>query len=301
MGDQRVGRIEDVTDRAVVLLELDQILHAELAFEVRHVADVRAAEGVDRLVVVADRENGVPALPGQLLEPRVLQLVRVLELVDQDVAEAVLVVLPQDLVAVEQLVAAQQQLGEVDHALAIALCVVECVELDEAAVVVVVDLDVLRPQARLLRTVDEQLQIARRIALVVDVVRLQQPLDRAQLVSRVEDLEGGRQAGIAVMRAQHPVAQAVKGADPHAAHVDRQHGGEPRQHFLRGLVGEGDRQHALRRDLSGLDQPRDAGRQHARLAAAGTGEDQGGLVGEGDRSELLLVQIGQQIHERSEV
>jgi hypothetical protein len=68
-----------------------------------------------------------------------------------------------------------------------------------------------------------QLQVARRILLVVDVERLQQALDRRQLVGGIEDLERLRQARVAVMRAQQPVAQAVEGADPHAARVDRQH------------------------------------------------------------------------------
>ena len=107
------------------------LLDAELALEVGHVADVGAAEGVDRLVVVADREDRV-VRPGEQLQPAVLQPVGVLELVDQDVAEAPLVVLAQDLVARQQLVAAQQQLGEIDHAFALALLVVGRVELDAA-------------------------------------------------------------------------------------------------------------------------------------------------------------------------
>jgi hypothetical protein len=39
----------------------------------------------------------------------------------------------------------------------------------------------------------------------------------------------------------------------------------------------------------------------AGLPAAGAGEDQGGLVGKRDGSELLLVEVLQQIHERFEV
>jgi hypothetical protein len=48
---------------------------------------------VDALVVVADAEHGcLRAAAGQQLQPAVLQHVGVLELVDQDVAEAALVV-----------------------------------------------------------------------------------------------------------------------------------------------------------------------------------------------------------------
>jgi hypothetical protein len=149
--------------RAVVLFELDQVLHPELALEVGHVADVGAAERVDALVVVADREDrGLPPP-----RPRVANsfshlycsVVGVLELVDQDVAEARLVVLAQDLVALQQLVGAQQQLGEVDHAFALALRVVGLVQLDAAPAVVVPGLDRGGAQALLLGAVDEVLQV----------------------------------------------------------------------------------------------------------------------------------------------
>jgi hypothetical protein len=135
---------------------------------------------------------------------------------------------------------------------------------------------------------------SRRELLVVDVERLQQTLDRRELVgeSRIWKVCGS--AGLAVMRAQQPVAQAVEGADPHAARVDRQHRRQPRQHFARGLVGERDREHAMRAHLAGLDQPGDAGREHARLAAAGTGEDQGMLGRQGDGGELFGIEIVEQ-------
>ena len=55
--DDRVGRVEDVALRAVVLLELHDFLHAEVAHELVHVADFGAAEAVYRLIVIANREN----------------------------------------------------------------------------------------------------------------------------------------------------------------------------------------------------------------------------------------------------
>jgi hypothetical protein len=44
VADQRVGRIQDVAVAAVVLLQLDLVLHVELAHEVGHVAHARAAK-----------------------------------------------------------------------------------------------------------------------------------------------------------------------------------------------------------------------------------------------------------------
>jgi hypothetical protein len=84
------------------LRQLDDLLDAELALEVAHVAHLGAAEGVDALVVVAHRQHrGVRA--GEHLQPQVLQPVGVLELVDQDVAEAPLVMLAQHRVVAHQL------------------------------------------------------------------------------------------------------------------------------------------------------------------------------------------------------
>ena len=140
----------------------------EVALEIGHVADIRAAESVDRLVVVADREHHA-ARPGQELQPAVLQAVGVLELVHQDMAEAAAVMLAQDFVFRQQLEAAQQQLGEIDHALALALLVVGGVDLGVAAAELVVGLDLARAHAFFLVGVDEVLHLLRREALFVDV------------------------------------------------------------------------------------------------------------------------------------
>ena len=102
--DQCIGRIKDVAEAAVIALELDLVLNPELAHKVGHVAHASAAKGVNALVVVTHRHHRaarhrtrafgrVIALPGQHFDPGVLQLVGVLELVDQDVAKAPLVML----------------------------------------------------------------------------------------------------------------------------------------------------------------------------------------------------------------
>ena len=44
---------------AVVLLQLDHVLDMEVAQQFLHVADVCTAEGVDGLVVVANREKRI--------------------------------------------------------------------------------------------------------------------------------------------------------------------------------------------------------------------------------------------------
>jgi len=96
------------------------------------------------------------------------------------------------------------------------------------------------------------------------------------------------------MRAQHAVAQAVEGADPHAARVDGQHGGKARHHLLGRLVGEGHRENAGRRNLPGADEICDARGQHARLAAARAGQYQRGLGGEFNSGALFGIETGKQ-------
>src|SRR5919106_1804307 len=89
VGDDGVGRAQDRVGGAVVLLERDRAGAPEVALELEDVADVRAPEGVDGLVRVADGED-VPVLPGEELEEPVLGVVRVLILVHEDVAEGLL-------------------------------------------------------------------------------------------------------------------------------------------------------------------------------------------------------------------
>ncbi len=298
--DDRVGGVEDVALRAVVLLELHHLLHAEVADELVHVADFGASEPVNRLIVVAHREHA-PVRAGEHLDPLVLQLVGVLELVHQDVAEAVLVVLQQVQVLGERLEGAQQELGEIDHALAIALRVVVGVEGDHAAREFVARLHRVGAQPRFLAVVDEILQLARREFLLVQALRLGQALDERLLVAGIEDLEKLRQARVAMMRAQQPVAEPVERAHPHAARVDRQHRRKPRQHLARRLVGEGDREDSRRAHLAALDQVRDARGEDARLAAARAGEDERGFARQGDGLVLLGIEVRENLGHRSKV
>jgi len=111
------------------------------------------------------------------------------------------------------------------------------------------------------------------------------------LILGIEDLKELRQAGVAVMRAQQAVAQAVKRADPHAARADRQHRRDAREHLAGRLVGEGNGENAVRTHVSGLDEPGDPGGEDARLARARAGEDQRRLVGKGDCGELLGIEV----------
>ena len=86
VGDDGVGGVEDGLRRPVVLLEQHHRRVGEGVLELDDVAHVGAAEGVDRLVLVAD-DADVAVVGGEQQHQVVLHPVRVLVLVDEDVLE----------------------------------------------------------------------------------------------------------------------------------------------------------------------------------------------------------------------
>ena len=195
VADQLVGRVQNVAKAAVITLQLDLVRDLEFADKVGHVADTGAAKGVNALVIVADSDHraaqhrrvarhrrvagrsGVVALPGQHLDPGVLQFIRVLKLVNQDVAETPLVMLAHGGVVPQQLVAAQHQLAEIDHAFTLALLLVEVVNFGLFAAVLVMRGNVFGAQAVFLAAADKPHQVLGRKTLVVDLELFAQALD----------------------------------------------------------------------------------------------------------------------------
>ena len=288
--DQRVGRVEDGCGRTVVLFQAQQLCAGVVLAEALDVLDARAAPAVDGLVVVADDEDRI-ARAGQQPQPGVLNCIGVLEFVDQHVAEAALVV-GEDLGAIApQFVGAQQQLGEVDHAGALAGLLVGAVDanhLPEVGIATVVE--VLGALAVVLARVDEPLHLLGGPLGLVEAHRLEDAADYAILVFGIEDLEGLRQVDVAPMGAQQAVRQTVEGADPHAARRHAEHALDAPAHLGGRLVGEGDREDAERRGAFGADQPCDAMYQHACLAAARPREHQCVAGRHGDGLALRVVQ-----------
>lgn len=294
VGDQGVGGLEDRRGGTVVLLQADHLGVGEVVAELLDVLDPCATPAVDRLVVVTDHHQAVAAL-GKNPQPGVLHGVGVLELVHQDMAEAPLVVLEHAGMVAPEVQGAQQQLGEVDHPGAGAGRLVGFVDLQHGGEEqVAAGLDVLRPQALVLLPVDEPLGLARRPALLVEAEFADHPLDQALLVVAVEDLEVLAQPGLAPVRAQQAMGEAVEGADPHARRIDPEQLLDAVAHLRRRLVGEGHRQDAVGRGVLDLDQPGDPVHQHAGLARAGAGEDQLAAQRRGHGLALRVVEGVQQ-------
>ena len=87
VADHRVGGGEDAAGRAIVLLQRDDLELRIVGGQALQILDRRAAPAIDALVVVTDRREE-PALAGEQLHQLVLDPVRVLVLVDEDIAQA---------------------------------------------------------------------------------------------------------------------------------------------------------------------------------------------------------------------
>ena len=105
---------EDVRRAAVVLLQPHDLDLREILLELQDVAQVRAAPAVDRLVGIA-RDGQVRIVDRQGPDDGVLGQVRVLVLVDQDVAVAGVQLSPQLVLLAQQRGHVQQQVVEIDR------------------------------------------------------------------------------------------------------------------------------------------------------------------------------------------
>ena len=248
------------------------------ALELQDVADVGAAPAVDRLVRVPHHAHVAVGLAEQLHD-LVLGVVGVLELVDQDVAEALLVRGPDVVARLEQVGRHHEQVVEV-----------EGVGRQQALLVLRVDVgDALAervgPAAGLvaeglevdelgLGLADHPLHGAGGEALLVEAELGGDHLDHAARVGVVVDGEGRAVPEPVRVGAQDAQAGGVERRDPHLLGRRPHQLGDAVAHLVGRLVGEGDGEDAPRRRVPGGHQVRDAAGQHPRLARARAGDDQ---------------------------
>ena len=175
----RVRGLEDRVRRAVVLLERDRLRAGEVALELEDVADVGASEGVDRLVRIAHGEN-VHVLFGQQLQEPVLRVVRVLVLVDEEVAERLLPLLLRLGEALEHVDGEVEHVVEVDGVRGEHPPLVELVHVGDGLVVEARDAArvLVRADQLVLRVRDLRVDAARREALRVALELLEALLRR---------------------------------------------------------------------------------------------------------------------------
>ena len=238
--------------------------------ELHDVADVRPSERVNGLVRIAHDEK-VLVLFGQELEQPVLRVVRVLVLVDEDVAEGVAPLLSRLGEVLEHPDGQEEHVVEVDGVRGEEPPLVEVVRVRDRLVVEGRD-----PRAVLLgrdeivlRGRDLRVDAARDEALRVALELLEDGLREADLVGLVVDREVRAIAEPGRLTAEDAAAGGMEGQDPDRAGDAAEHVLEPLAHLAGGLVRERDREDLLRLHPAGVDQVRDAVREDARLARAG--------------------------------
>ena len=242
--DQRVRDAQDVLRGAVVLLHQEHGRVGVVAFEVEDVLDGRAAPRVDALVGVAD-DADVAVPRGQQVDQLVLRAVRVLVLVDQDVAEPLLVVLQDLRVELEQLDGLGDQVVEVQGAGRVLAPLVLRVDARDGLLVEVVGAPGVGVLVHhlVLRPADGGGHRLGWEPLGIEVEILQHAGDQSLGVAVVVDREARRDAKMVVLATQDPSARGVERQDPHpSGDPSSDQTLDPVGHLARGLVRERDRQ-----------------------------------------------------------
>ena len=236
-------------------------------------------------------------LGGQHLHEPVLGVVRVLVLVDEDVPEAVLVVLEDLWEGPQELDGDHEQVVEVhcrglEHPL-----LVQPVHVGDPLVIGAAPLggEGLEVDELVLGVRDRGADALRRELLRVEVEVPHAHLDEAPGIGVVVDREGRAVSEHRGVASQHPNARAVEGGHPHpASHPAADEVLDPLLHLVGGLVGERDRQDLVRGHAPVTDEMGDAVGEHPGLARTGTGDDEHGTVGGRDGLALNGIEVGEQ-------
>ncbi len=298
----------------------------EVVLELDDVADVGAAERIDRLVGVADHGErrardlaaaaavrlreavlGLEIVGGrgihlarQLANERVLRVVGVLVLVDEDVPEPATIQRRHGRERPEQVDGLRDQVVEVERVRLRQRLRVPAEDLDEPGLVRVVEVGRARVGLDVgelvlgLRDLAEH--TADREAEGVGIQLLDDALDEGARVGRVVDGEALREPEVLGLAPQDAHARRVERRDPHALRrLAADQRADPVAHLGRRLVRERDGENLARPRLVGLQQSGDATSEHAGLARPRTRHDQQRLAAVEHRLALLRVEPLEQL------
>ena len=232
VADDGVGRVQNVLRGAVILLQPDGAGALVLLFKAENVADVRAAETVNALVVVAHHADVVPFV-GQKAGQQVLQVVGVLILVDEDITEFVLVVRPHIRAVLQQPDGVQNDVVEVQRIGVPQLPVVNRIYFTDPDAPPIVDgLPLLNKRLRRLHIVlctgNNAQDLSGRKRLLVQRQLLENVFNDPLAVIRVVDGEAAVKAYAVNVPAQNADTGGVECGRPHVlCHFLSQHTPQP--------------------------------------------------------------------------
>ena len=291
--DEAGGRAENMPRRAVIAFQTDHGGAGKIGFEAQNVVHFRAAPAIDGLVVIAHTAH-IARPARQEAQPEILADIGVLILVHQKIAEAPVIKRQHIGIFGEDRQIVQQEIAEIAGIEDFQPLLVEPVEHISLAVrerPAVLLAQLFRAYAPVLPAIDEAGQMARRPALVVYPLGLEDLLDQAQLVIGIQDGEGGFQPHQLGMPAQNLRGDGVEGAKPgQPLHCLTDNGADTLLHLAGGLVGEGHREDFPRiGPACGKDMSKPGG-QDARLAGACPREHENRPVSRLHSGALLCVQ-----------
>src|SRR6202021_377122 len=175
VGDQSRSNGQNVPRRSIISLESNDLGAGKVLLEAQDVFDIGAAPGVDRLVVIADTAQIAVGL-GKQPEKKILDNVRVLVLVDQDVTEAPAEGVENIAVFAQQPQRLEQEIAEVHRIERLQAGLIALVQGRALAAGEPRSLARRRPlrvDAAVFPTIDEISERTRGPALVVEMFRLQ--------------------------------------------------------------------------------------------------------------------------------
>ena len=296
--NDRICRGENVLCGTVVLFQQDRVGVRVVLLEVRNIADIRAAEGVDGLVGVTDHSqlgggHGVRVGAAvsrclrvgadQFTHQLVLGVVGVLVLVHEDVAELAAVVVRDFGELLEQEDGAANQVVKVEGVGGAQTLRVDGVDLRDGLLV-----RVIARHAGCVRFGADQLVLQRGDTVAhgfggellgVQVELFNDEAQQALRVGRIVDGEGGLQTQGGGLTAQHAHAEAVESRNPHVLGARANQCLNTFTHFGGSLVGEGDGENLAGGRAVGCEQVGDAVGEHAGLAGAGARDNEQGRAG----------------------
>ena len=296
-GDDSVSGVQDILGRAVVLFQIHHLGVWIVSLEVEDVADIGGAPGVDRLVRVA-HDADVAVAAGKLPRQHVLGHVSVLELIDERVEVALLVLLAHGIVLPEERHRAHDQVVEIESVVLLQQPLVALVGAgDHLAEVVAHGGGIGSGGSELaLGARDGGEHGPRGEPLRVHHQLLQHPAHERLLITVVVDGKAALDAGGAAVAPQDAGADGVEGAERDAFGHVAQEGDDTVAHLARRLIREGDGDDAIGVNVLMGDEVGDAVRDDARFAAARPGQDQQRALGVLDGILLGGIKVAQDLH-----
>ena len=273
--NHRVGRVQNVFGRAVVLLQADHLRARERFFKAQNIFNGRAAEFINALVVIADNAQILIFLRQQR-HKQILGMVGVLILVHHVVVEAVLVVFQHVRAGAEQLDRVEDQVVKVHRVRGFQAVLVHPVcfrDPLEAEIIPSPTREFLRVYQRILCAPDFTQNRFDRQFLFVDLQSFQAVLHHPAGIVGIVNGEVRSISQSVRIAAQHARAGGMERRGPHLTAVFAEHGNQAVFQFARRFVREGDG-HDPVRVAPFLNQIRNTVDQNGRFSAAGSRQNQ---------------------------